>query len=552
MNIKEEKIKLILQFLRQYKYDHSFQKLQEQSQIQLDPQSLELITQSIKKYDIKQLEYILNQYVDESTKQQCILKVLEQQYIKLLKLHNVQEAIQLLRNEMTKFCQDEEQKYQYASMIYIPELKVKQEQELIDEIIQLCYKQIGLIEPNRLVTIIQQQQANQILDCHFHNKLEQNYNIIEKHSCNFKLNIIKHKKNIRFCIFSLNGQYKALVHNLQIYLYQIDNLTKEYQQKPKKIQTGQTGKITSIIFSPCNKYIGTSSEDFTVFIYNIQTDKKYKLEGHNAIVQQFNFVLSNQQKKKQKNEYDIYTISQDGWLYEWNESERKGGLKIEEKLLKLHTHQQKELMLLTSQNKISLYELYTKKQISQISITKNNQNSIVDKPFNFILILISDIISELNLYSIPELQLIKVFQPTSCLNTLIPQLDFGWLNSNLIAAATTTGDLLIWHIQKSSQPIEIIQGSEYKKEISCLKFHPIKNQLYVYQQKDLIRQSTQQQSTTEEIQAQFLQQRQQFQRHSWGMHQMLNFLSRISRQDQIGSNQQLMQEEDKGSSDDDM
>lgn len=52
----------------------------------------------------------------------------------------------------------------------------------------------------------------------------------------------------------------------------------------------------------------------------------------------FNFVLCDPSRKKQKNEYDIYSISIDGWLYEWNENERRGGLKIEEKLIDIHTH----------------------------------------------------------------------------------------------------------------------------------------------------------------------------------------------------------------------
>ncbi|CAD8139921.1 unnamed protein product [Paramecium octaurelia] len=552
MNIKEEKIKLILQLLRQIKYDQTFQKLQEQSQIQLDPQNLELITQSIRNQDIVQLEQLLNQYVDEQTKQKCILKVLEQKYIKLLKLHNIQEAIQLLRNQITIYCSDEEIKHQYASMIYLPELKVKQEQELIDEIIQLCYKQIGLIEPNRLVTLIQQQQANQVLDCQFHVKLEQNYNIFKEHTCNPQLNIIKRKKNILFCVFSINGQYKALVHGLQIYLYQYDNTKNEYLQNPKKISTGHISAITSIIFSPCSKYIGTSSQDFTAFVYNIQTEKKYRIEGHNTVVQSLNFVLCDQSKKKQKNEYDIYTISIDGWLYEWNENERKGGLKIEEKLLKLHTHQQKELMLLTSQNKISLYQLYTKQQISQTSSSNNNQNSVVDKNFNFVLVCICDTISQLYLYAIPELQLIKVFQTTSSLNPLTSQYDIGWLNCNLIAAGTNKGDLLIWHIQKSSRPIESYQISDNAKELSCVKFHPTKNQLWVYSPKDSRKQPSQQQQTTEDLRAQLLQSRNQYQRQSGGMQQILTLLQIIARQDQNNSIRQSMQQEDKESSDEDM
>lgn len=31
-------------------------------------------------------------------------------------------------------------------------------------------------------------------------------------------------------------------------------------------------------------------------------------------------------------EYNIYTISYDGWLYLWEDYEKKSGLKIEEKL----------------------------------------------------------------------------------------------------------------------------------------------------------------------------------------------------------------------------
>ncbi|CAD8047491.1 unnamed protein product [Paramecium sonneborni] len=550
MNIKEEKIKLILQFLRQNKYDQTFHKLQEQSLIKLDPTNLELITKSILNYDNQLLESILNQYVDESTKQKCMLKVLEQQYIKLLKLQNVQEAIQLLRNQITKFCSDEQQKHHYSSMLYLPELKLKQEQELIDEIISLCYKQIGLIEPNRLVTFIQQSKANQILECQFHNQLEQNYNITLKHSCNPKLNIINQKKNITHCVFSFNCQYKALVHGLQIYLYHFENSTKEFQPKPRKVQTGHSSTITSILFSPCNKYIGTSSEDFTVFVYNLETQKKYRLEGHHAKVQCFTFVLYDQSKKKQKNEYDIYTISIDGWLYEWNDSERKGGLKIEEKLLKLHSNQQKEVMLLTSQNKISLLQLYTKQQISYAVSTQNIENSIVDKQFNYVLTFINEIISQLFLYSLPGLQIIKVFQPSSSVTTLSPQFDIGWLNSNLIAAGTQKGELLVWHIQKSSQPIEKYQISDQEKEIKCIKFHPTKNQVYVYQQKDLKKQLQQQQQTIEDVRSQ--QQRHSFPRPPPGMQQILNFLQRIARQDQLSSSRQSMQEEDKESSDGDM
>ena len=37
---------------------------------------------------------------------------------------------------------------------------------------------------------------------------------------------------------------------------------------------------------------------------------------------------------------------------------------------------------------------------------------------------------------------------------LNPNFDIGWLNTNLIAAGTNKGELLIWHIQKSSSPIE--------------------------------------------------------------------------------------------------
>lgn len=93
-----------------------------------------------------------------------------------------------------------------------------------------------------------------------------------------------------------------------------------------------------MLFSPCSKYIGSSSEDYTVFIYQFINKRKYRLQGHNAIVKSFNFILCDPLRKKKNNEYDIYSISTDGWLYEWNENERKGGLKIEEDLIDLHSN----------------------------------------------------------------------------------------------------------------------------------------------------------------------------------------------------------------------
>ncbi|CAD8045711.1 unnamed protein product [Paramecium sonneborni] len=158
-------------------------------------------------------------------------------------------------------------------------------------------------------------------------------------------------------------------------------------------------------------------------------------------------------KKKQKNESGSYAISINGWLYKWNENQRKGGLKIEETLLKLHSYQQKQFMLITQkQNQFILIVL--------------KRNSIVDKQFNYVLIFINYTISELSLYSIPRLLIIRVFNSTSSISIIKPQFDFAYFNSNLIAAGTNKGKLLVCNIQKSSQPIQTNQISDQEKEIT--------------------------------------------------------------------------------------
>ncbi|CAD8138936.1 unnamed protein product [Paramecium pentaurelia] len=552
MNIKEEKIKLFLQFLRSKNYNKTFEKLQQQSQIQLDPQNLLKITQSIKSYNYTELEQILELYVDTQTKNQCMLLLLEQHYIKLIQTQNYQEAVLILRNQISKFCQDEHQKYLYGSMVFNQDLKLKGIQQLIDEIISLCFQQLDLFEPSRLITLIQQAKSNEILECKWHDHLEQDYQIQQKHSCIQEFKHVIRIKNVTFCAISDNGEYKALVISQSIILYQINQIgiIKEIE----KLQDVHSKRITNLIFSPCSKYIGSSSEDYTVLIYNIINKKKYRLQDHNAIVKSFTFVLSDPQRKKQKNEYDIYSISTDGWLYEWNENERKGGLKIEEQLIDIHSHQIKELLIIVSQNKITLYQLYSKNQIIQTSTNNQiNINSQVNRQFEQLIVYVNDYSPQLYLYCIKTLQIIKILSVYSEKSIKSITYHFGWFNNHLIAAGTNSGKLIIWHIEKSEKPIEILQVSEQNKEITCLRFHPITHELIIYVQKKTKKQNSQ-------LERQLLQEnlidlfsipqdRPSLQRQQNGVTQILNYLQRIARSDTMNNREQLQEDE---SSDEDL
>ncbi|CAK94756.1 unnamed protein product (macronuclear) [Paramecium tetraurelia] len=499
MSTKEEKIKLFLQFLRSKNYHKTFEKLQQQSQIQLDPSNLLKITQSIKTCNYTELESILEQYVDNQTKNQCMLLLLEQLYIQLIKTQRYQEAVQILRNQISRFCQgmgymnqsQMNNRNTYTALWFLIRISNQKDNNvLIDEIISLCFQQLGLFEPNRLITLIQQAKSNEVLECKWHDHLHQDYRIQKKHSCTQEFNHVIKVKNVSLCSFSDNGEYKALAIGQSIVVYQINQI--ESIKEIDKLQEVHSKKITNLLFSPCSKYIGSSSEDYTVFIYNFINKRKYRLQGHNAIVKSFNFVLCDPSRKKQKNEYDIYSISTDGWLYEWNENERRGGLKIEEKLIDIHSHQSKELMLIVSQNKITLYQLYSKNQIIQTSSNNLiNINSQVNKQFEQMIVYVNDYLPQLYLYCVQTLQIIKILGVYSEKSINSFKYHFGWFNNYLIAAGTDSGQLVLWHVEKSEKPIEILQVSEQNKEIACLRFHPTSHELLIYVQQKTKKQSTQ-------------------------------------------------------------
>ncbi|CAD8135977.1 unnamed protein product [Paramecium octaurelia] len=546
MSTKEEKIKLFLQFLRSQNYHKTFEKLQQQSQIQLDPSNLLKITQSVKSHNYTELEQILEQYVDKQTKNQCMLLLLEQHYIQLILAQKYQEAVQILRNQISRFCLDEQQKYLYGSMVFNQDLKLKGEQCLIDEIISLCFQQLGLFKPNRLITLIQQAKSNEVLECKWHNHLQQDYRIQKKHSCNQEFKHVIKIKNVSLCSFSDNGEYKALVIGQSIVVYQTNQV--ESIKEVDKLLEVHSKKITNLLFSPCSKYIGSSSEDNTIYIYNFINKRKYRLQGHNTIVKSFTYVLCDPSRKKQKNEYDIYSISTDGWLYEWNENERRGGLKIEEKLIDIHSHQSKELMLIVSQNKITLYQLYSKNQIIQAS--SNNLiyiNSQVNKQFEQLIVYVNDYLPQLYLYCVQTLQLIKILGVYSEQSINSFKYHFGWFNNNLVAAGTDSGQLVLWHIEKSEKPIEILQVSEQNKEIGCLRFHPTSHELLIYVQQKTKKQNTQQER--QQLQENLIdlftipQDRPSLQRQQNGVTQILNFLQRIARSDTMNNREQLQEEE---------
>lgn len=97
--------------------------------------------------------------------------------------------------------------------------------------------------------------------------------------------------------------------------------------------------------------MASTSTDRTANIYKIGERKSYKLKGHADIVTGLQWFGDM-----------VYTISNDGWLYEWANDVRKGGLKVEEKLISILKFN--DSFILVSNNKVSLYRTYTKALLS--------------------------------------------------------------------------------------------------------------------------------------------------------------------------------------------
>ncbi|CAD8104999.1 unnamed protein product [Paramecium sonneborni] len=498
---QQEKLQIFLQYLNNHGYYQTIQQLIQKANFKIDSSIVAQITTYIQNHDFDSLEQLFNTYVNQEKKKQCMFIITQNYYIELLSQQKINEAVELLRGRLQIYCLDDQQKHQLTNLIIESEFQPLSYVEIIRQILLLCHQEIGALQPNRLVALLHQAQANQILECKNHYKLDSNYLISNKHVCTQKLKkkIIREQQIISIVQFSDDLTLQVQVSdkvNLSIYQQQLQSNQDLQVFKLCTLNNHHQREILSVSISPCNQYIGTTSKDRTAIIFDLLKNQQLVLSGHQSSIQDMIWVQQpftqnghnniDQNHSKQESrifdnqntpalrllQYKIWTIANDGWLFEWDQGIKIDCLKTEENIKKMHFNQNKDSLIIVSQYKISVYLLSKKTLIQQLSLNDQIIDVKIEKTQAFLIILSKNTNYQFTYYSLPNLEYVKQFIEHNS-KLFINQFDLGWHNNNLIVCGTDEGLTIMWHIQKGQLPFfrkQIHKGPIYLVSIDPLSF----------------------------------------------------------------------------------
>jgi len=145
-----------------------------------------------------------------------------------------------------------------------------------------------------------------------------------------------------------------------------------YSQTPElSVQTGHTGTINTIKFSPDNSIFATASADNTIILWELKSGKQINiLSGHQAAVNSIQF-----NSKKD----ELYSVSDDGNLiiWDWKNGDIKQNKKISNYSLKMLALDEIESKLFIVSNAVFVYDL-TLESVSTIDFPSPELITFID------------------------------------------------------------------------------------------------------------------------------------------------------------------------------
>nr|POE56052.1 isoform 2 of wd repeat-containing protein 26 [Quercus suber] len=226
---RSEFIKIITRALYSLGYDKSGALLEEESGIPLHTSVVNLLMQQVR--DGKWNESVATLHtigdLDETTVKSASFLMLEQKFLELLRIDEVTDALDTLRNEIVPLCVNVSQVHELTACIVSPswseilglsshDTDVARSRSKILEKLQKLLPAAVMIPEKRLEHLVEQTLDVQRDDCVFHNTLDGDLSLYSDHHCGRRqipsqtLQVLQaHRDEVWFLEFSHNGKYLA-------------------------------------------------------------------------------------------------------------------------------------------------------------------------------------------------------------------------------------------------------------------------------------------------------------------------------------------------------
>ncbi|KAG4301169.1 hypothetical protein PCK1_002479 [Pneumocystis canis] len=471
---KEEIIRLILQILKDFGYESSVSQLEHESGFSIESLHVSQFKNSILSGNWEYAEKLLGPFFsDKGTLPTNILFYLRQQkFLELLELRKMQEALVVLREQLSPLDYNKERLHFLTSLIMsssVDDLKKRaswdgangvSRQKLLKKLSKYISPTLILPE-KRLLRLLSQAKSYQISQCLYHT--DSNFSsLLSDHHCEkdqFPNTVVKvlrdHTDEVWCTRFSHNGKYlasaskdsTAIIWNLQTYrpLY----ILKEHE-KP----------VIYVDWSPSDELILTCGQDHMAKLWDVESGVCIRtITHHKDFVTSCSWLPDGSGFITASLDMDVILWNTDGVIiHQWKGS-RVYDLAVTpdgKKFIAGGT--EKMLHVYNLLNKTLEFSFLMQSDLTCVSISKDSKFAVINVSSQ-----------EVYLWDLEKMQVVKKYAGQHQGNYIIRSC-FGGAQENFILSGSEDSQVYVWHRENGSL-IETLKS--HKGTVNSVSWSPV-------------------------------------------------------------------------------
>eukprot|EP01016_Furgasonia_blochmanni_P001966 TRINITY_DN1077_c0_g1_i7.p1 TRINITY_DN1077_c0_g1~~TRINITY_DN1077_c0_g1_i7.p1 ORF type:complete len:683 (+),score=130.07 TRINITY_DN1077_c0_g1_i7:1-2049(+) len=484
---KKEMVRIMIQTPESMGYGGAASKLMEESGISVENEHLTNFRSAILRGEWdKAIDLLRLIDLNEEAVQGAKYLIYEQKYLELIDAKNVNDALNVLRNELSSLSRDTQRLHKLAGLILCRdagELRKKMNWEgtgpesrnkLIAQIQMEC-KPTEMLETKRLEKLLKQAVSFQVLNCQFHYDINPNFSLLEEHSCDAEeiptrpLQILnEHVDEIWLLKFSPDGNYLASVaKNMMLIVWEFDPET--FMMKLRIKKEGIHNKdVNALNWSPDSKKLLTASADTSVKIWNAETgDCIRTLQGHSEIVTSAIWLPDSNK---------ILSGGIDSCLNLWTSSGEKLWTMKTNRVSDLLVENEGKILfaICASFHRILVIDLQKREEIKNIEEKDVIISASMSKDNRFLLVNTSYKNPELHLWCLKSFEMVQRYTGHFQEKYMI-RCTFGGRGDRLICCGGEDARIYIWH-RNLGKPLQVLTG--HTLTVNCVAWNPTNPKIF--------------------------------------------------------------------------
>jgi WD40 repeat protein len=474
---KEEFFRLISQALREHGYNQAADTLENESGIIYEETNMIQFRDNILNGEWKKAESLLPYLkIKDNDINECLFLIRQQKYLELLEKRKVNNALIVLRKELTPLQVNLNRLYELSSYLMCTDIEdIKKRSNwnsensrsaLLSELQNYISPSV-MIPKHRLETLVEQSLQFQKMNCLYHNTNEESISLFIDHKClreklpKITTHILDgHSDEVWNICFSPDGKYLASgSKDSTTIIWDTTNFQLKYRLY------GHTDAISNMYWSPDGTQLLTCSNDKTIKLWDIINEELiHTYEEHTEGVTSCAWLPCGTKFVSGSLDKCLYLWNVNGKILHQYPSSRVTDLAVSKDGTRLVT--------ICYEKKIRIFNVETGEEISSIQETDFITSLCLSKDSRYALLNLRAI-QEIHLWDLEEQRIVQKYSGQKQGRFVIRSC-FGGLNQTFIASGSEDYKVYIWNRKKGCL---ISSLSGHTASVNSVAWHPTRNLL---------------------------------------------------------------------------